>query len=194
MHSIFRLHLLHIKVCKYRRSHWRWSVKKVFLKLSRNSQANTCQSLFFNKVAEWGLQTEASFEKETPRQVLSCEFCEILKKIFLTEHLWMIASIGTISSWIFLKCFFFFFFKITVVNFWLGSLSSILRSNHPNVLCENVLKNFPKFTGKFLCKWPQACNFIRKEALPQVFSCEFCKIFKNFYRTAFVTASIYSYF
>ena len=109
MHSIFRLHLLHIKVCKYRRSHWRWSVKKVFLKLSRNSQANTCQSLFFNKVAEWGLQTEASFEKETPRQVLSCEFCEILKNIFLTKHLWMIASIGTISSWIFLKCFFFFF-------------------------------------------------------------------------------------
>ena len=36
-----------------------------------------------------------------------------------------------------------------------------------------------------------ACNFIKKEALAQVFSCEFCEISKNifFYRTAPVTAS-----
>ena len=26
---------------------------------------------------------------------------------------------------------------------------------------------------------PQACNFIKKETLAQVFSCEFCKISKN---------------
>ena len=26
---------------------------------------------------------------------------------------------------------------------------------------------------------PQACNFINDEALAQVFSCEFCEIFKN---------------
>ena len=26
---------------------------------------------------------------------------------------------------------------------------------------------------------PQACNFIKKETLTKVFSCEFCKIFKN---------------
>ena len=26
---------------------------------------------------------------------------------------------------------------------------------------------------------PQACNFIKKETLAQVFSCEFCEIFKN---------------
>ena len=47
-------------------------------------------------------------------------------------------------------------------------------------------------TGKHLC-WSlifsiscrSACNFIKKEALTQVFSCEFCKISKNifFYRT-----------
>ena len=28
-------------------------------------------------------------------------------------------------------------------------------------------------------KFPEACNFIKKEALKQVFSCEFCEIFKN---------------
>ena len=40
------------------------------------------------------------------------------------------------------------------------------RSNRPEVFCKN-------------------CNFIKKEALVQVFSCEFCEICKNnfFYRT-----------
>ena len=35
------------------------------------------------------------------------------------------------------------------------------------------------------------CNFIKKETMAQVFSCEFCKIFKNtfFYRTPPVAAS-----
>ena len=28
---------------------------------------------------------------------------------------------------------------------------------------------------------PQACNFIKRETLAQVFSCEFCEIFKNIY-------------
>ena len=38
---------------------------------------------------------------------------------------------------------------------------------------------------------PQVCNFIKKEALAQVFSCEFCKISKNTfsYRTPPVAAS-----
>ena len=39
--------------------------------------------------------------------------------------------------------------------------------------------------------WPEACNFIKKEALAQVLSCEFCEIYKNtfYYRTPLVTAS-----
>ena len=41
--------------------------------------------------------------------------------------------------------------------------------------CEGVLKNVVKFTGKHLCQ----NNFIKKEALTQVFSCEFCEIFKT---------------
>ena len=32
-------------------------------------------------------------------------------------------------------------------------------------------------------KVPQACNFIKKETLAQVFSCEFCKISKNTFYT-----------
>ena len=39
---------------------------------------------------------------------------------------------------------------------------------------------------------PQTCNFFKKEALAQVFSCEFCKVFRNtfFYRTTPVAASV----
>ena len=58
--------------------------------------------------------------------------------------------------------------------------------------------NFAKFTGKHLCqsiflKKAQACNFIKKETLAQVFSCKFCEICKNTfcYRTALVAATEY---
>ena len=59
-------------------------------------------------------------------------------------------------------------------------------SSRPELFCKkDVLENFIKFTGK------QACNFIEKETLTQVFSCEFCEIFKNtfFHRTPPVAAS-----
>ena len=38
----------------------------------------------------------------------------------------------------------------------------------------------------------EACNFIKKETLAQVFSCEFCEISKKtfFYRTHLVAASV----
>ena len=31
--------------------------------------------------------------------------------------------------------------------------------------------------------WPQACDFVKKETLLQVFSCEFCEISKNIFFT-----------
>ena len=61
------------------------------------------------------------------------------------------------------------------------------RSSRPEVFCkEGVLKNFAKLTGKHLRQSlffnkvaGGACHFIKKETLAQVFSCEFCEIFKN---------------
>ena len=43
----------------------------------------------------------------------------------------------------------------------------------------------------FLIK-PQACNFIKKETLTQVFSCKFCEISRNtfFHRTPLVAAFV----
>ena len=62
-----------------------------------------------------------------------------------------------------------------------------------------VLRNFPKFKWKhlrqslFFNKVTKACNFITKETLAQVFSCEFCGISKNTFSTKhlWVTASVY---
>ena len=57
----------------------------------------------------------------------------------------------------------------------------IFRSRRPEVFCKKgVLKIFAKFTGKHMCG---ACNFIKKETLTQVFSCEFCEISKHTFFT-----------
>ena len=50
-------------------------------------------------------------------------------------------------------------------------------SSRQEVFENGVLRNFTKFTGRHL--WREACNFMKKETLPQVFSCEFCEISKN---------------
>ena len=53
---------------------------------------------------------------------------------------------------------------------------------------EGVLRNFAKFARKHLCQslffnkdagLQLVCNFIKKETLAQVLSCEFCEISKN---------------
>ena len=58
------------------------------------------------------------------------------------------------------------------------------------LLSKGVLRNFAKLIGKHLCqslffniKLQATCNFIKKEALAQVFSCEFCEISKNTFFT-----------
>ena len=76
------------------------------------------------------------------------------------------------------------------------------RSSCPEVFCKkDVLKNLTKFTGKDLCqslffnKIAGLSNFIKKETLEQVLSCEFCEISKNTfsYRTPPMAASEWTY-
>ena len=65
-----------------------------------------------------------------------------------------------------------------------------VRSSHQRCsVKKGVLRNFAKFTGA-------ACNFIKKEILAQVFSCEFCEISKNTFFTEHVwaTASVPAHF
>ena len=71
-------------------------------------------------------------------------------------------------------------------------------SSRPEVFCKKgVLRNFAKFTGKYLCqslffiKVAGWSRLIKRDTVAQVFSCEFCKISRNTfsYRTPPVVAS-----
>ena len=52
---------------------------------------------------------------------------------------------------------------------------------------ERLQKNFKKVFRAYSPK--KASNFVKKEALAQVFSCEFCEIFKNTFFTEHVWAT-----
>ena len=72
----------------FRSNYWRCSLRKGILRNFAKIHRKTAVSKsFFNKVA--GLSPE-----ETLAQVFSCEFCDISKNTFFTEHLWVIASDG----------------------------------------------------------------------------------------------------
>ena len=72
--------------------------KKVFLKISQNSQKNACARVCL--LISCRPQACNFIRKETLAQVFSCEFCEICKSIFFTEdlrttaseRLWMVPS------------------------------------------------------------------------------------------------------
>ena len=62
-----------------------------------------------------------------------------------------------------------------------SSLESKTKPTEPmEVLYENrCSKNFEKFTGKHLCQSFFLMNFIKKETMTNVFSCQLCEIFNN---------------
>ena len=72
---------------------------------------------------------------------------------------------------------------------------------------KKVLLEIPQYSQENTCDWvsffknvacltPKACNFIKKDTLAQVYSCEFFKFSKNTfpYRTAPVATSVYSHY
>ena len=67
---------------------------------------------------------------------------------------------------------------------------AVLEAATRDVCKKGVLKNFAKFTGKHQCQI-LFLNFIKKKTLTQLFSCEFCEIYKNTfcYRIPLVAAS-----
>ena len=56
-------------------------MNKVFLKISQNSQENTCAGV------------SLLIKLQTLAQVFSSEFCIFLKAFFFSEHLWTTASV-----------------------------------------------------------------------------------------------------
>ena len=62
----------------------RWCSVKVFLKISQNSQENTCAEVFFNKVAA---RPATLLFKRNSAQAFSCEIFEIFKNTYFAEYL-----------------------------------------------------------------------------------------------------------
>ena len=56
-----------------------------------------------------------------------------------------------------------------------------IQKQSPGGFCNKVfLRKFHKIHRKTpASEWPGACNFIKRETLTQVFSCELCEISKN---------------
>ena len=83
-YTVLEKNWLSLCISTPRSSHRRCSVKKVVLRnLEKFTGKHKCQSLLFNKL----------IKKETLAQTFSCEFCEISKNNFFTEHLRTTASI-----------------------------------------------------------------------------------------------------
>ena len=76
--------------------------------------------------------------------------------------------------------------------------SSLQRPMFPSQLYGDVRatldSNVETTLKRRLCVYWEACNFVKKEALTQVFSCEICEIYKKpfLYATPPVAASEHS--
>ena len=160
----------------------RSSRPEVFCKkgVLKNFGKSTCaRGLFFNKVS--GLGPVTLFKKRPLAQVFSCEFCEVFKNTFFIEPLWWLLYIW---DWVW-KWEDYPGYAIQI-GWTLIEIIEIFRysnfvliestSSHRRCFIKKVfLKNFVKFKGKHLCQ----ILFIKKDALAQVFSCEYCEIFEN---------------
>ena len=67
-----------------RSSQQKWSIKSLFLKISKYSQENTnvLWSLFLTKLQDW---SPATLFKIDPNIDLPCEYCEILKSTYVED-------------------------------------------------------------------------------------------------------------
>ena len=74
-----------------RSSHQRCSIQKGVLRnLTKFTWKHLCQSLVFNKVA--GLRPATLLKKRLWHRCFYCEFCEISRNTFFTEHIWTTSS------------------------------------------------------------------------------------------------------
>ena len=81
----------------------RCSVKKMSLKISQNSQENTCVGVSF--LIKLQSETCNFIKKETPTHVFSSEFGEMFKNFFFKEHLRANASANDFNFIFSFKCY-----------------------------------------------------------------------------------------
>ena len=137
-----------------RSSHRRCSVKKVFLQIFLHiSQENTCVGVSFNKLT--GLKACNFIKKRLQHRCFSVKFAKflrrILKKNYFDEYRQATASI----------------------------LFAFILSHSYNSSYDFIKINFLNCRSSCPEEFSKKTDFIKKETLAQVFSCEFCEIFKN---------------
>ena len=90
------MELAGIEVNCFRSSHRRCSVKKVFLKISQNSQENTCARVsFLIKLQASGLRPATLLKKRLRHRCFPVNFVKFLRTHFFTERLrWLLLLLG----------------------------------------------------------------------------------------------------
>ena len=149
--------------------------KGVLRNFAKFTGKHLCQSFFFNKVA--GLRPATLLKKRLWHRCFPVNLVEFLRTLFL--------------RWL-LLCIYIFFFKqgnvissmtkFGLIKCWtiFGVLLFLPEAVVRRCSIEiSILKNFTKFTGKHLCQSLFFNQVVKKETLAQVFSCEFCEIFKK---------------
>ena len=73
----------------FRSSHWRYSIKKVFLRISQNSLENTCARASF-----FSLRSATLLKKRLWHRCFHVSFGKVLRIRFFKEHLqWLLLSV-----------------------------------------------------------------------------------------------------
>ena len=182
----------------YRSSHWRCSVKNVFLRISHYSQENTCVG-----VSLWqscSSSAQQLYYRETPTPVFSVNIEKFFKTTFLKnicERLLLLIVIFWQENNHMQHCFdlpepnlhnkltFVMLFHSPQTTFHRKIIYNFVwiylgRSSHPDVFCKKgVLRNIAKLTGKNLCQslfFNKVAGLRKKKR--QVFSVNFVKFLK----------------
>ena len=79
--------------------------------------------------------------------------------------------------------------------FW-ACWNNVQKQSSGGVLQKKLILEISQYSQENICAKAKATNFIKKVSLTQMFSCEFCKIFKNIfsYRTLPVAVSEHDWF
>ena len=145
--------------------------------MSQNSQENTCVRASFL----WTCRPLAyKCIKKTLAEVFSCEFCDIFKNTFLTEHLWVTASVLTAEQlnsvkWEYIA----HWTSDKKVNEYRASAKNSLQSQMINLSCYNSLF----FSCKYQFSGQQImCKFFRY-LQTNSYTCEWFIAFSRFFCT-----------
>ena len=135
----------------------------MIVEISQNSQEKTCARIsFLIRLQAWGLQL---YEKCDSGTGVFCEFCEISKNTFFTEHLWTTAS----ECWQHFRVVFKAVESYAILNALNSTFNFILRKFTLNSLLEknsvfqndfigNKASEIKKKIFMFFC-WNYVCFF-----------------------------------